>query len=143
MLEKDNSSYYSFSHQDGECSRMAKARKNSNEEVLHKQLVLPSSPEKGNMCKTSPNKYVHATGERMKTFPIGKWSMYTCASCGISNHGVEKCQRRQSMQDKPYKKNSKGKDHFLKKKKRGNDKKGSWFQDGNKTLCSYCGKSRH
>jgi hypothetical protein len=69
--------------------------------------------------------------------------MYPCASCGTSNHDVEKCRRRQSVQDNPSKKKAKGKDHFSKKRKRGNDKKGSWFQDGNKTLCSYCGKSGH
>jgi hypothetical protein len=97
------------------------------------------------MCKTSPEKDVHAKGE-MKTFSTdktGKWSMYPCASCGTSNHDMEKCQRRQSVQDNPSKKKAKGKDHFSKQRKRGNDKKGSWFQDGNKTLCSYCGKSGH
>jgi hypothetical protein len=56
MIEKDDSSYYSFPHQDGECSRMVEARRTSDEEVLHKKLVLPSSPEKGNMCKTSPER---------------------------------------------------------------------------------------
>jgi hypothetical protein len=90
MIEKDNSSYYSFSRQDGECSRMAKVRRNLDEEVLHKQLVLPSSLGKGNICKTSLEKYVHSR-EGMKTFPTGKWSMYPCVSCTTSNHNIEKC----------------------------------------------------
>jgi hypothetical protein len=47
------------------------------------------------------------------------------------------------VQENPSKKKAKGKGHFSKQRKRGNDKKGSWFQDGNKTLCSYCGKSGH
>jgi hypothetical protein len=85
MIKKDDSSYYFFSCQDGECSRIVEARRTSDEEVLHKQLALPSSSEKGNMCKESPEKYVHAKGERMKTFPTSKWSMYPCASCGTSN----------------------------------------------------------
>jgi hypothetical protein len=40
MIEKDDSSYYSFSHQDGECSRIVEARRTSDEEVLHKQVSL-------------------------------------------------------------------------------------------------------
>jgi hypothetical protein len=55
-------------HQDGECLKMVEEKRTSDEEVLHKQLVLPSSPEKGNMCKTSPEKYVHSK-EGMKMFP--------------------------------------------------------------------------
>jgi hypothetical protein len=136
MIEKDDSSYYSFSHQDGECSRVVEAKRTSDEEVLHKQLALPSSPEKGNMCKASPEKDVHARGEGMKTFPTGEWSSYPCASYGTRNHDVEKCRRRQSVQVKPSKKKE---NHFSSQRKRRNDKKGSW----NKTLCSYCGKSGH
>jgi len=45
------------------------------------------------------------------------------------------------MQENPSKKKAKGKGHFSKETKRGNDKKRSWFQDGNKILCSYCSKS--
>ena len=47
------------------------------------------------------------------------------------------------MKVNPSKKKDKGKDHFSKQGKRGNNKKGSWFQYGNKKLCSYCGKSGH
>jgi hypothetical protein len=47
------------------------------------------------------------------------------------------------MQENPSKKNTKGKVHFSRQRKMGNDKKGSWFQDRNKTIFSYCGKSRH
>jgi hypothetical protein len=47
------------------------------------------------------------------------------------------------VQENPSKKKDKGKDHFSKKRIRGNEKKGSWFQDRNKILCSYCGKSGH
>jgi hypothetical protein len=54
IIEEDNSSYYSSSRQDGEFSRMDEVRRNSDEEVLHKKLVLPSIPGKGNRCKTSP-----------------------------------------------------------------------------------------
>jgi hypothetical protein len=133
MIEKEDSSY---SHQDGECSRVAEAKRTSDEEVLHKKLALPSSPEKSNMCKSSPGKDVHATGEGMKTFPTGEWSSYPCASCGTRNHDVEKYPRRQSVQVNPSKKKA---DHFSSQRKRRNDKKGSW----NKTLCSYCGKSGH
>jgi hypothetical protein len=75
------------------------------------------------MCKTSPDKYVHSK-EGMKMFPIGKWSMYPCALCGTSNHDMKKCQRRQSMKENPSKKKVKDKDHFSKKRKKGNDKKG-------------------
>jgi len=31
MIKKDDSSYYSFSHQDGECSRMDKENRTSDE----------------------------------------------------------------------------------------------------------------
>jgi hypothetical protein len=108
----------------------------SNEEVLHKKLVLPSIPGKGNKCKTSPGRDVHSK-EGMKTFPTSKtgmnlWSMYPCASYGTSNHSMVKCQRRQSLQENPSKKKAKSKGHFPRQKKRGNDKKGLWFQDGNK-----------
>jgi hypothetical protein len=145
IIEKDDSSYSSFPRQDGECSRMTEVRGTSDEEVLHKQLVLPSILGKGSICKTSPGRDGHSEG-RVKTFPTGKigiWSTYPCASCGTSNHNMVKCRRRQSMQEKPSKKKAKGKNHFLRQKKRGNDQKGSWFQDRNKTLCSYCGKSVH
>jgi hypothetical protein len=86
--------------------------------------------------------------EGMKTFPTSKigmnlWSKYPCASCGTSNHNMEKCRRRQSLQENPSKKKAKSKGHFPRQKKRGNDKKGLWFQDGNKKLFSYCGKSGH
>jgi hypothetical protein len=73
MIEKDDSSYYSFSRQDGECSRIDEARRTLDEEVLHKKLGLPSSLEKGNKCKTSPKKYVHNKGE-MKTFSTNNTS---------------------------------------------------------------------
>ena len=74
MIEKNDSSYYSLSHQYGECSKTTEARRTSEEEVLHKQSGLPSGLRKGNMCKTSSEKYVHSKGE-MKKFPtnnIGK-----------------------------------------------------------------------
>jgi hypothetical protein len=70
----------------------------------------------------------------MKTFPIGKWSMYPCASYPASNHDVDKCRRRQFVQVKPSKKKEY---NFSSQRRKMNDKKGSW----NKTLCSYCGKS--
>jgi len=44
MIKKYYSSFYSFSHQDGEWSRVAEENKTSDEESLHKQLSLPSSP---------------------------------------------------------------------------------------------------
>ena len=69
--------------------------------------------------------------------------MYPCASYGTSKHDVEKCRRRQYVQENPSKKKAKGKDNLSKQRKRGNDRKGSWFQYENKTLCSYCGKSGH
>jgi hypothetical protein len=147
MIEKDDSSYSYFSLQDGECSRMSKARRTSYDEVLHKKLDLPSIPGKGNRCKTSPERDVHSK-EGMKTFPTSKidkdiWSMYPCASYGTSNHNMEKCRRRKFVQENSSKKKAKGKAHFSKQRKRGNDKNGSWFQDGNKTLCSDFGKSGH
>jgi len=46
------------------------------------------------MCKASSGKDVHAKREGMKTFPTGEWSSYPCASCGTSNHDVEKYLRR-------------------------------------------------
>ena len=76
----------------------------------------------------------------MKTFSTdntGKWPMHPCVSYVTSNWDVEEFRRRQTVQVNPSKKKVKGKDHFSKQRKRGNDKKGSW----NKTLCSYCGKS--
>jgi hypothetical protein len=54
MIEKDDSSYSSSPRKYGEFSMMAEVRRNSDEEVLHKKLVLPSIPGKGNRCKTSP-----------------------------------------------------------------------------------------
>jgi hypothetical protein len=43
------------------------------------------------MCKESLGKDVHSTGEGINTFPTYEWSSYPCASCGTSNHDVEKC----------------------------------------------------
>jgi hypothetical protein len=122
MMEKDDSSYYSFSRQDGEFSKMVEAMKTSDEEVLHKQLVLPSSPGKGNICKTSLERDVHSK-EGVKTFPNSKmdkniWCMYPCASCGNSNHNMDTCRRRQFVQENPSKKKAKGKGHFSKQRKR-------------------------
>jgi hypothetical protein len=145
MIEKYDSSHSSSPRQARECSRMVEVRRTSYEEVLHKQLVLPSNPGKGNICKTSPGRYVHFE-EGVKTFPTGKigvWCTHPYASCGTSNHNMVKCQRRQSMQENPSKKKAKGKSHFSRQRKRGNDKNGSWFEDRNKTLCSYCGKNGH
>jgi hypothetical protein len=87
MIEKDDSSYYSFSCQDGECLRTVEVKKTSDDEVLHKKLYLPSSLEKRNTCKTSLEKDVHSK-EGMNMFPTGKWPMYPCASCGNSNHDM-------------------------------------------------------
>ena len=95
MIKKDDSLYYSSPRQNGEFSRMDEVRRNSDEEVLYKQSILPSSPGKGNLCKTSPGRDVHSK-EGMKTFPTGKnfiWSTYPCASHGNSNHNMEKFQR--------------------------------------------------
>jgi hypothetical protein len=75
MIEKDDSSYYYFSHQDGECSRMVEARRTSDDEVLHKKLELPSNLGKGNIYKTYPERDVHSK-EGMKTFPTGKIDKY-------------------------------------------------------------------
>jgi len=47
------------------------------------------------------------------------------------------------VEENPSKKKAKGKGHFSRQRKRGYDKKGSWFQYGNKKLCSYCGKNGH
>jgi hypothetical protein len=66
----------------------------------------------------------------MKTFPTRKWSRYPYASCSTNNHDVEKSQSRWYVQVNPSKKKAKGKDHFSKKRKRGNDNKGSCFQMG-------------
>jgi hypothetical protein len=121
---------------------MAEARRTSYEEVLHKQLFLPSILEKGNISKTYLEKHVHSK-EGMNMFPTSKWFMHTCASRGTSNHDMAKCQRRQSMQENPSKKKDKGKVHLSKKRKMGNDKKRSWFQYGNKILYSYYGKRGH
>jgi hypothetical protein len=126
IIEKDDSSYSSFPRQDGECSRMTEVREISNEEVIHKQLVLPSILGKGSICKTSPGRDGHFEG-RVKTFPTGKigiWSTYPCVACGTSNHNMVKCRRRQFVQEKPSKNKSKGKSHFSRQKKRGNDHKG-------------------
>ena len=73
-------------------------RETSNEEVLHKQLVLPSILGKGSICKTSPGRDGHFEG-RVKTFPTGKigiWSTYPCDTCGMSNHNMVKCQEDNS-----------------------------------------------
>jgi hypothetical protein len=53
----------------GECSRMVELRRNSDEEVLHKQLVFPSNPWKGNICKRYFEKYVHSK-EAINFFPL-------------------------------------------------------------------------
>jgi hypothetical protein len=126
---------------------MVEARRNFDNEVLHKNLDLPSNPGKGNICNTSPERDAHSK-EGMKTFHTGKiendiWYMYPCVSYGTNNHNMEKCRRIQSLQENPSKKNAKGIGHFSNQRKRGNDKRGSWFQYGNKTLCSYCGKNGH
>jgi hypothetical protein len=70
------------------------------------------------------------------------WSMYPCVFCGFNNHCMEKCWKRQSLQKKSSKKEERSKGHFP-KKNRGNDKKGLWFQDRNKNLCTHCGMSGH
>ena len=101
-----------------------------------KKLVLPSSSQKGNMCKTSLEKDVHATGEGMKSSSTGEWSSYPRASHGTRNHDVEKYLRRCSMKVNPSKKKE---DNFSSHTKTRNDKKGLW----NKTLYSYYGKSEH
>jgi hypothetical protein len=106
VTEEDNSSYSSSPRQDGECSRMVEVRRTSNEEVLHKQLVLPEQPSipgKGIKCKTSPGRDEHSK-EGMKTFPTSKtgmnlWSTYPCVLYGTNNHNMVKCQRRQSLQE--------------------------------------------
>jgi endonuclease YncB( thermonuclease family) len=54
-----------------------------------------------------------------------------------------KCQRRKSLQKNPSQEKDKRKGYFPRQKKRRNAKKGLWFQDGNKKLCSYYGKSGH
>jgi hypothetical protein len=46
VIEKEDSSY---SHQDGEYSRVDEAKRTLDEEFLHNQLALPSIPEKSNM----------------------------------------------------------------------------------------------
>jgi hypothetical protein len=84
--------------------------------------------------------------EGVKTFPTGNicinvWSTYPCASYGASNHNMVKCRRKYSLQENPSKKKAKGKCHFSRQRKRGNGKKGLWFQYGNKINYSYCGKS--
>jgi hypothetical protein len=81
---------------------MVEVGRNLNEEVLHEKLVLPSSLGKGNRCKTYLGRDVHSK-EGMKKFPTSKtgmnlWSTYPCASCGTSNHSMEKFQRRQYLQ---------------------------------------------
>jgi ribosomal protein L15 len=47
------------------------------------------------------------------------------------------------VQENQSNKKAKGKGHLSKQRKGGNEKKGSWFQDGNKTLFYYFGKSGH
>jgi hypothetical protein len=47
------------------------------------------------------------------------------------------------LQENSSKKKDNGKSHFSRHNKRGNGKKGSWFQYGKKTLLSYCDKSGH
>jgi hypothetical protein len=77
---------------------MTEVRRTSNEEILHKHLLLPDQPSvpgKCIKCKTSPRRDEHFR-EGMKTFStnnIGKnlWSTYPCVSCGTSNHSVGKC----------------------------------------------------
>jgi hypothetical protein len=83
----------------------------------------------------------------MKTFPtcntdINLWSIYPCVFCGANNHSMEKCQKRESLQGKPSKKEARCKGHFLKKNME-NDKKGLRFQVRNKNVCTHCGKSGH
>jgi len=95
VTEEDNSSYSSSPCQDGECSRMIEVRRNSNEKVLHKKLVLPSIPGKVNKFHISSGRYVHSR-EGMKTFPTSKngmnlWSTYPCDSFRNSNHNMVKC----------------------------------------------------
>jgi hypothetical protein len=88
IIQKEDSSHYSYSHQDGECSRLAEEKRTSDEEVLQNKLALPSSLEKSNMCKASLGKGVHVAGEGMKNFPTGEWCSYPSGSCGTSNHDV-------------------------------------------------------
>jgi hypothetical protein len=59
MIKKDDSSYYCFSRQYGECSEKTEEKRTSDEEVLNKKLGLPSIPRKGIRSETSPGKYVH------------------------------------------------------------------------------------
>jgi hypothetical protein len=118
VTEEDDSSYSSSPRQDGEFSRMDEVRRNSNEEVLHKQLVLPSIPGKGIKCKASPGRDEHSN-EGMKTFPTSKtgmnlWSMYPCVFCGTNNHCMVKCGKRQSLQEKPSKKEARRQRSFSK-----------------------------
>jgi hypothetical protein len=74
ITEEDNSLYSSFTHQYGECSGTSEVRRTSNEEVLHKKLVLPSITGKDNRCKTSPGRHVHFK-EGMNTFHTSKNGM--------------------------------------------------------------------
>jgi len=94
MIEKDDSSYYYFSLQYGELSRIDKVRRNLTAEVLHPQLSLHSSRENGNKFKKSIEEDVHDTREGMKTFPSSKWSRYPCPSYGTSKNDVDKYRRR-------------------------------------------------
>jgi len=116
MIEKEDSSHYSYSHQDEEWLRVAEAKRILDEEVLHKKLALPSSPEKGNMFKAYLRKNVHATGKGIKTLPTGEWSSYPCDSYGTRNHDEEKCRRIQYVKVNPSKYNE---DHFSGQKKWG------------------------
>jgi hypothetical protein len=58
--------------------------------------------------------------------------MYPCASyVELVTMIWRNVEEDNPVQENPSKKKAKGKGHFSKQRKRGNDKKGSWFQDGN------------
>jgi len=54
VTEGGDSSYSYSPRQYGECSRIVEVRRTSNEEIIHKQLVLPFVPGKCIKYKASP-----------------------------------------------------------------------------------------
>jgi len=71
---------------------MDEVRRNSNEEVLHNKLLLPSILRKSIECKAYLGRDEHSN-EGMKTFPTSKtgmnlWSMYPCVFYGACYHSV-------------------------------------------------------
>jgi hypothetical protein len=111
-------------------------------QILHNP-EQPSSPGKGIKCKAYPRRGERSK-EGMKIFPTcetgikgspkrfsnhsnvflnqGKngivapnlWSMYPCVFCGFNNHCMEKCWKRQSLQENSSKKEEKRKGLFPK-----------------------------